>query len=177
MAQAALRPQDVVVLAKLLVCRGLRPTMARMGVDLSISGSEVHSSLARLTAARLVSSAGEGHRPVLSAVQEFLVHGVKYAFPAKRGEVTRGIPTSYAAPPLAARFGPNSELPPVWPFSEGQTRGVSLEPLYRTVPEASQRDGALYEMLALVDAIRDGRTRERSAAEEELVARIARAGL
>lgn len=150
--------------------------MARMGADLSISGSEVHSSLTRLTAARLVSSAGEGHRPALGAAEEFLVHGVKYAFPVKRGEVTRGVPTSYAAPPLAARFGPGSELPPVWPFAEGQARGVSLEPLYRTVPEAALRDEKLYELLALVDAIRDGRTRERRAAEQELVARIAQAG-
>lgn len=102
------------------------------------------------------------------------MHGVKYAFPAKRGEVTRGVPTSYAAPPLAARFGPTAELSPVWPFSEGQTRGVTLEPLYRTVPETSLRDGVLYEFLALVDAIREGRTRERRAAEEELAARIRR---
>jgi hypothetical protein len=32
----------------------------------------------------------------------------------------------------------------------------------------------LYELLALIDAIREGRTRERRAAEEELVARIRR---
>jgi len=174
MAQPSLRPQDVVVLAKLLAYGGARPPLARMGAELSISGSEVHGSLGRLTAARLVSSVGEGRRPVLGAVEEFLVHGVKYAFPAKRGEVTRGVPTSYAAPALAARFGSTAELPPVWPFSEGQTRGVTLEPLYRTVPEASLRDGALYELLALVDAVREGRTRERRAAEEELIARIRR---
>lgn len=174
MAQPSLRPQDVVVLAKLVAYGGARPTLARMGAELSISGSEVHGSLGRLTAARLVSSAGEAHRPLVAAVEEFLVHGVKYAFPAKRGEVTRGVPTSYAAPPLADRFSPTAELPPVWPFSEGQTRGVTLEPLYRTVPEASLRDGVLYALLALVDAIREGRTRERRAAEEELVARIRR---
>ena len=162
------------MLAKLLAYGGVRPPMARIGVELSISGSEVHGCLGRLMAARLVSSAGEGHRPLLGAVEEFLLHGVKYAFPAKRGEVTRGVPTSFAAPPLAARFGPSADLPPVWPFSEGKTRGVTLEPLYRTVPEAALRDGVLYELLALVDAVREGRTRERRAAEEELIARIRR---
>ena len=30
--------------------------------------------------------------------KEFLLHGVKYAFPAEHGEVTRGVPTSFAAP-------------------------------------------------------------------------------
>jgi hypothetical protein len=172
MTQQSLRPQDVVVLAKLVACGGVRPPLARMAAELSISGSEVHGSLRRLVASRLVSSInGEaGHRPLLGAVEEFLVHGVKYAFPATRGEVTRGMPTSYAAPPLRSRFGPTADLPPVWPFSQGQARGVTLEPLYRTVPEASIRDAVLYELLALVDAIREGRTRERRAAEEELVA-------
>jgi hypothetical protein len=174
MAQPSLRPQDVVVLAKLMAHGGARPPLAQMGVELSISASEVHSSLGRLAAARLVAGVGEGHRPLLGAVEEFLVHGVKYAFPAKRGEVTRGVPTSFAAPPLAARFGGTAELPPVWPFSDGQTRGVTLEPLYRTVPQASLRDKSLYELLALVDAIREGRTRERGAAEKELIGRIHR---
>lgn len=176
MTQPSLRPQDVVVLAKLLADGGARLPIARIGAELSISGSEVHGCLGRLVAARLLSSAGEGHRPLLGAVEEFLLHGVKYAFPATRGEVTRGVPTSSAAPPLAARFSPSAELPPVWPFSEGKARGVTLEPLYRTVPEASLRDAELYELLALVDAIREGRSRERRAAEEELSARIRRHG-
>jgi hypothetical protein len=36
------------------------------------------------------------------------------------------------------------------------------------VPEAALRDPALYEKLALVDALRDGRVRERKLAEQEL---------
>jgi len=87
--------------------------MAQMSVDLSISSSEVHAALKRLVLARLVSSDAEGNRPLIEAVQEFLVHGVKYAFPAKRGEVTRGVPTSYAAPPLNSEIDSGSEPPPV----------------------------------------------------------------
>ena len=85
------------------------------------------------------------------------MHGVKYAFPARRGEVTRGVPTSYAAPPLNKEIEPGSELPPVWPFPEGQHRGVSLEPLYKTAPAAALRDPIFYELLALIDARRSGR--------------------
>jgi hypothetical protein len=146
--------------------------MAQMGVDLCVSSSEIHASLKRLEFSRLVSDGASGHRPMLQAVEEFLIHGVRYAFPPKRGEVTRGMPTSYAAPPLSRHIDAGSEPPPVWPFPEGQQRGASLEPLYRTVPAAAQRDPILYEFLALVDAVRDGRARERQMAERELIDRL-----
>ena len=45
MVQPSLRPQDVVVLAKLLSYDGPRPSMAQMGNGLSISPSEVHAAL------------------------------------------------------------------------------------------------------------------------------------
>ena len=143
-----------------------------MSVDLSISSSEVHAALKRLAFARLVSSDADENRPILEAAEEFLVHGVKYAFPVRPGEVTRGLATSYAAPPLNQQIDPGSEPPPVWPFPEGPQRGVSLEPLYKTAPVAARRDPFLYELLALVDALREGRARERKLAEKELVARI-----
>lgn len=146
--------------------------MAQMATDLSISASEVHAALRRLVLSRLVSSDADGNRPLLDAAEEFLVHGVKYAFPAKRGEVTRGLLTSYAAPPLNKEIDAGAELPPVWPFSEGEQRGASLEPLYKTVPIAARRDKKLYELLALIDAIRDGRARERKLAERDLIARL-----
>jgi len=172
MAQPSLRPQDVLVLAKLLTHAGRRPPMAQIAAELSISASEVHAALKRLALSRLVSSDPEGNRPVLEAVEEFLLHGVKYAFPAKRGEVVRGLLTSYAAPPLNKHIVAGSELPPVWPFAEGQHKGVSLEPLYKTAALAASRDPGLYELLALVDALRDGRARERKIAERELTARL-----
>ena len=171
MSQPSLRPQDVLILVKLLSYQGPRPPMAQMGIDLSISSSEVHAALKRLVLSRLVSNDDSGNRPLLQAVEEFLLHGVKYAFPARRGEVTRGVPTSYAAPPLNEQVSSGSDLPPVWPNPQG-IQGVALEPLYRTVAAAALRDPGLYEMLALIDAVREGRTRERKIAEEELRKRI-----
>ncbi len=172
MPQPSLRPQDVVVLAKLLTYQHRRPPMAQIGVDLSISASEVHAALKRLVLSGLVSQDSDGHRPLLDAVEEFLVHGVRYAFPAKRGEVTRGLPTSYAAPPLNGHVVASPEWPPVWPFSEGHERGVGLEPLYKTVPLAASRDSELYEWLVLIDGLREGRSRERKFAAEELARRL-----
>jgi hypothetical protein len=49
----------------------------------------------------------------------------------------------------------------------GKTRGYSFAPLYKTVPQAALRDPFLYQMLALLDAIRDGRSSERHLAEQE----------
>ena len=169
MSQPSLRPQDVLVLAKLLTYSGARPPISQMGAELSISPSEVHGALKRLERAHLIAN---DCRPVLQAVEEFLVHGVKYAFPPSRGGVTRGVPTSYAAAPLSRMIVASADLPPVWPHADGAVRGVSLEPLYRSVPAAALRDPALHELLALIDALRDGRARERKLAEAELSTRI-----
>ena len=67
----------------------------------------------------------------------------------------------------------DGELPPVWPDPEGTVRGEELRPLYRSAPAAARRDPALYELLALVDAVRAGRPRERKLAVAELEARLA----
>ena len=111
-------------------------------------------------------------RPNVSALEEFLIHGLKYAFPAERGGMTRGLPTSYAAEPLKHLISPGAEPIPVWPHSEGKSRGIALAPLYKSVPIAAMNDPLLYEQLALVDAIRDGRARERKLAEEEISKRL-----
>ena len=161
------------MLAKLLSYHGRRPPIAEMSIDLSLSSSEVHAALKRLAFAGLVSNGANANRPLLEAVEEFLVHGVKYAFPVKPGELTRGVPTSYAAPPLNRLIDAGSE-PPVWPWPEGHQRGVSLEPLHKNAPVAALKDPFLYELLALIDALREGRARERKLAEKELIDRLRR---
>ena len=86
----ALLPQDVVVLAKLVSSGGTRPAIAQLASDLFLSPSQVHASLKRLERARLAEA--QSGRPILRAVEEFLIHAVKYVFPAQRGETTRGVP-------------------------------------------------------------------------------------
>jgi hypothetical protein len=136
------------------------------------SPSEVHGAIQRLRSSRLLHGPALKDKPNISGLEEFLIHGLKYAFPAEHGEVTRGIPTSYAAEPLKSEIAASNDLPPVWPWQEDDTRGVALEPLYKSVPQAALRDPALYQLLALVDAIRDGRARERNLAERDLVHRL-----
>jgi hypothetical protein len=167
-----LLPQDVVVLAKLVSYGGTRPPIAQVGADLSLSPSQVFQSLKRLERSRLIDA--DSGRPLLKAVEEFLLHGMKYAFPARRGEATRGRPTAYAAPPLSASIAAGEDLPPVWPDPAGEVRGVTFEPLHKSASKAAERDPSLYELLALLDALRDGRARERAIAERELSARLRR---
>ena len=157
-----LRPQDVVVAVKL----ALSPpaTYAVLAKALGLSLSEVHGAVARGAAAGLL---GPDRRANRSAVLEFLIHGVKYAFAPKRGQLTRGVPTAHGAPPLNELVA-SDDVPPVWPDPEGTVRGESFEPLYRSVPKAARQDKQLYEALCLIDAIRGGRARERALAEKHL---------
>lgn len=60
----------------------------------------------------------------------------------------------------------------VWPDEEGLVRGQAIEPLYPSVPQAARRDPSLYELLALCDALRVGRAREQQLARKELERRL-----
>lgn len=163
--------QDVVVLAKLVSYGGSRPPIAQVAGDLALSSSQVHASLKRLERSHLIDT--QTSRPLLKPVEEFLIHGVKYAFPAQRGETTRGVATAHAAPPLRSHIVDDG-LPPVWPDPDGDVRGTTFEPLHRIAPKAARQDPALHELLALIDALRDGRARERQLAEQELRAQVRR---
>ena len=167
-----LKPQDVMVVLKLCTYPSQRPPISVIAADLQMSPSEVHAAMKRLRQARLLHGPELEDKPNLSALEEFLLHGVKYAFPAEHGQVTRGLPTSFAAAPLKDEIASGDELPPVWPWRDGETRGIALEPLYKTAPAAALRDPALYQLLALVDAIRNGRARERKSAEKHLTQRL-----
>ena len=170
-----LRPQDIVVVLKLVLGEGKRSTYAKLASELGMSPSEVHAAVKRAETARLLAADKSGPRPDRRAVLEFVLHGLRYAFPAVRGALTRGIPTSYAAPPLNSQIVQPDEPPPVWPDARGSVRGYALSPLYAKAPEAALKDPKLYEILTLIDALRDGRARERQIAEKELGARLAAA--
>jgi|SRR5208282_1265117 len=168
--------------AKFLAAGCKSSTYAELGEELAMSPSQVFRSVVRAEEARLLyrlpvklaSGRTKDPRfwPCRENLKEFLIYGVKYAFPVHRGGIVRGVPTAHAAPPLKQHFAESFDPPPVWPDAEGSVRGVEFSPLYRNVPEAARRDPKLYELLALVDAIRDGRTREREIAIRELTMRI-----
>lgn len=105
------------------------------------------------------------------ALAEFTLHGAKYAFPGVRLPLAVGVPTSHSAPAFAGVFAPGSS-DFVWPHPNGSVRGIGVEPLHPSVPFAAMQDAKLYEMLALFDALRVGKARERNMAAERLLALI-----
>jgi len=139
--------------------------------SLTISSQTAHQGIRTLASARLFDL--QTGTVVRQNLAEFLIHGVKYCFPPIRGEITRGIPTSYAGSPLASRFPQGDAPPPVWPRSNGMVKGMSFEPLHKVVPIAALADPALSELLVLVDAVRDGQARVAAIAIEELKQRLA----
>lgn len=165
-----LKPQDILILMKLVALGGSKWSYSSLGLELFMSPSEVHSGLRRAITARLFDE--QRRKPVKKALEEFLIHGIKYAFPPQRGGLTRGMPTSFAGPPFKDLIASSDQLPPVWPDPEGEQQGYEFSPLYKSVPKAAARDSKLYELLVLVDAIRDSRAREREIAVNEIRARL-----
>jgi hypothetical protein len=109
----------------------------------------------------------------ISQAEEFVIHGLRYVFPGILGGESRGVPTAWAAQPLADLIadGPD-ELPPVWPNPRGAVRGLALEPVHASVVKAADRDPTLGEQLALVDALRIGDARIRELAADQLRGRL-----
>jgi hypothetical protein len=171
--QVTLKPQDLMVLLKLLAIGQKGSTYSSIATALGMSASEVHASIGRARAASLLSVEKNQPFVIRAAFKEFLLHGAKYAFPPTLGPPVRGIPTAYAASPLSTLVSQPNELPPVWPDVEGNKRGVAFHPLYPTAPLAARRDNVLYELLALFDALRGGTARERQLAAKLLSERIA----
>ena len=161
-----LKPQDIAVALQLALTPGL--TYAALAAATGISQGEVHNAVRRLRGARLVlADVTQVHGP---ALLEFLGSGVPYAFPADAGAESRGVPTAHAAGVLGERFSTTEPL--VWPSVEGRVRGASVVPLYDGAAATAARNPALYELLALVDAVRLGRARERTRAKQVLRERI-----
>lgn len=135
-----------------------------------ISKSQISLSLQRCQEVGLTRKDRRSGVPRVNnrALLDFIVHGVRYVFPAKPGEITRGIATTFAAPVLEGRLYSAGELPMVWSDARGNSKGQSIEPLFKSVPYAVRRDPELYSMLALVDAIRLGHPRENRLATHQL---------
>src|SRR4051794_9332373 len=125
-------------------------TLGSLGEELGLSKSAVHRSIDRLYAARLYDPARRRVR--VASAEEFIRHGVPYAFPVALGGETRGVPTAWADG-MVRGLAPSDAPDPVWPHPMGQRRGAAVEPLDAIVPEAAARDENLHRRLALVDAI------------------------
>ena len=179
-----MRPQDVVVILKLIA---QRPQKRKEGegklnfkaiinnynktiaYKLQMSEAEISESLRRSEYAGLIED--KFSKSVnQKAILEFLIYGIKYVFPTHPGAMVRGIPTAHSAMPMKDKIVSDEIF--VWEHPEGTVRGQAIEPLYHTVPKIVEEDPKLYELLALVDCIRTGTSRINNIATEELENRI-----
>lgn len=129
------------------------------------SSSGITETLKRCKIAQLVDKK-KGWVNVL-ALEEFLVHGIRYVFPVEVGRVIRGIPTYISASPIKEQLAGGTDSF-VWPSPTGTVRGQKITPLYSSVPRAAEKNEDLYRLLVIVDTLRLGRVREREIATAEL---------
>lgn len=170
-----LKPQDIVILLKILSLsisekhQGEVWSQSKLALHLCMSASEVNEGIKRLNVSQLLAPKIEyQHRYQLikENCKECLISGVKYFIPAQIEMYTRGIATSYAAPIFEKYILKGNDPIPVWPHAEGKHLGFAFVPLYRSIPQSviQYPDPYFYDLLALVDAIRSGRARERDIA-------------
>ncbi|HYF68095.1 MAG TPA: hypothetical protein VD884_08165 [Ohtaekwangia sp.] len=167
--QASMSPQDIAVLLMMGIDSKTQWSQMKLAELVSLSQPEISNSLGRSRYAGLLDDSGKSVRK--KALLEFLQYGIAYAFPVKPGPVVRGIPTAHSASPLNNLLVSNGEEY-VWPSATGQMRGQAISPLYKNVVKAVKGNHELHEMLALVDAVRVGRVREKNLAMEELKKRL-----
>ncbi len=166
--QTNLKPQDIVLLLKIIAVNNNTWNQQAIAEQLGMSQSEVSESVGRCKFARLLDSSGK--IVFRSSLLELIKYGIKYVFPQSPGAVVRGIVTSHSAKPLNNIIQSEEEF--VWPSGKGKIRGHSIIPLYPSVVKAVETDKKLHELLALVDAIRVGKAREKEIAIQELEKRI-----
>lgn len=160
-------PFDIVLGLRLTAESG---TLVQIAEELGVVPSQIHNSLKRLAIAGLLkpNSRSANNR----ALTEFVTHGVRYAFPAVKGPLSKGVPTAYSAPPLSAEVDAIDVV--VWPAPShpAAVQGFSVAPLYPAAPLLIERSPETYQLLAITDALRLGDPRTRVIARERLEQRL-----
>lgn len=174
-----LKPQDVLILLRIIASG---PIYSRhwdtvlISRALNISQSEVSESVRR---SKYIGFMDMGKSIFYQSFIDFLVHGLRFVFPARPGAITRGVPTAHSAFPLKKLITQTEQIY-VWPYAFGNVKGESIEPLYHTLPKVIFEsdfdkypiEKRFYELAALTDALRVGKARERNIAKTELEKRI-----
>lgn len=166
--QYNMKPQDVLILLKIIALDDEQWQQTPLAQALKMSQSEVSQSVARSKYSGLLDI--KGKRVMRKPFMDFLEHGLALVFPAKPGALVRGVPTAHSAVPLKNEISSDENF--VWPFAHGTLRGQGIAPLYATVPQAAMEDEHLHALLALCDALRVGKTREKNLAIKELKKRL-----
>lgn len=158
---------DILVAAKIYAVRPNKLSFAELGKSIGVSASQVHRAFGNCVDAGLLRSDGSVRTHQLKLV----LMGLKYFMPPKFGPVSRGILTGSS---VAAIHGMlvREDLPLIWESADGDVRGRTLEPIYKSAPFAAKNDPLLHKILGLTDSVRVGEAREARLARNELRALI-----
>ena len=159
-----MRPQDIVILLKIIAMDGHDWQLSTLSSSLHISISEISESLHRSRLAGLIDFSKK--KVNRQNFIEFLEFGVKYVFPVELGTMAKGVMTAHSHPSIKDKF--ISDINYIWPSATGECRGLIVEPFYPRQVDAVADDEIFYKLLALVDILRVGRVREIKYAIAEL---------
>ena len=163
--QSVMRPFDIALLLKKITPEGMKMNGKELAASLSVSAAEVSMSMERNRIAQLVDNTKT--RVNTLALRDFLVYGIRYCFPVQPSGLSRGIPTASSAGIIKSSISSGGDSF-VWKYPEGTSRGQAIVPLYPNAPEAAARDADFHSLLAIVDSLRIGKSRECQAAIDEL---------
>lgn len=149
---------EVNPLAGSYLCKVALAVEARATLWISLSVSEIVSSW--------ISRFHKKHRRHIGTVSFFEIRD-PVLLSRTIGGIVCGIPRAASAIPFSESITSGEESY-VWIYPTGPNRGQAIEPLYHSVPQATMRDADLYKLLAVTDALRMGRAREREPAIQEL---------
>lgn len=159
-----MRPQDIVILTKLVCMRDRVWQYRDLSAALFIPISEISESLNRSSKAGLyIADLRKVNR---LSFREFLEYGLKYVFPCSAGEMVTGISTAHSHPYFKKFI--KGEMEYVWPYLDGKVRGLRIDPLHPRLPEAALKDADFYKLMASLDILRIGRVRELHVAKKVL---------
>lgn len=154
-------------------------SVRNLGNSLGVSKSEVSSSLKRCINSKLLTF-NEVKLERLNNLNSFdwvintkaLFKVIQYAFPyfypIEQTGMTYGLKTGFSAPILSDKLISGGEIPYIWATEQGNTFGLGIEPIYKSVPFASKHDEYVYSCFALIDALRAGQPREKNIALDML---------
>ena len=163
-----MRPHDVAILLK-IACKGRQNWLMKdLSYELGISASEISESINRSVIAGLLGSDKKSLNKL--ALLDFLKAGLPYVYPQQPGALVKGMAAAHSPPPLNKKITSDEHF--VWHYANGNVRGSAITPLHPKIPEACIKDAKFYEFMALTDAIRVGKVRERKIAFEMLKERI-----
>jgi hypothetical protein len=162
-----LKPQDVLILSKLIVCKSNPILQKDLSETLHISRAEISFGFERLKNANLISEDKKNVNQLASL--EFLQHALKYLFPVEKGGIDRG----YAIGPSFTFFKKKvvhgEELPFIWPDANGPEKGMTIFPFFKKLVRASNNDEKLFHFLNVIEIFRGvGGIRHQKEAIKEL---------